>query len=1594
MSGHETAPPARENQAPPPPRRRKRRARLASGCLVAFLLVLVALLILNGPGFRTLARFAGLKAAASQGLTGDFRVLGSIGSGFSIQALDLSDGKEDGMSIRVEEVRLDYHPWTLLTQATQFGWLEKVRIGKAEIRLVLPESAEDPDNTFEKPPRKTKPDRSGEAPADFSPFWNLLAAGFEIEDLTLSVHQGDRVISVESLQLDVPSGSDGSLKLARLSLPGQPGMEQVEATIRKGSRSLSIGPVSLLGYAELESLAVSEPDPGRFELLAAIAAAGGTLDLAAKAPVSGPVEVSLGLRRGSSLSLETLPLPESKLRGEVSGLELSFAGDPAKPAGWKLDGKVIASKTGWDRSEVDSLALLISDSRLSLEALRGRAQVRVEASLPLVQAETMADLAALPIQASVLATVPSLAETVSDFGTNLPLAGSLTLEARDVQIEKGRLRSGSLLLLPENLSWDGVSLSGAQLAARVERDNFLRLALDLGLDENSRVHLAAATDLTAKSYEGEAKVVLATQGRLGTVLADLKQDRFTGAVSLEWKGKGSLGSEGHEGEARIALDAFTIGSGRPIDGAIAASYSGRSARMETLSLKCDGVALTGTGLWDGTKLALPDWRLNHEGRSPLTLALDLPLEPATEGGFLAQEGPISLSLVLDRLEMDELTRFFTAAPPIAGRLQGEVEANGSFAGLDLKSQLEFRPARQPAPVSTPEPAPVDAPAIPAPLATLDLAWRGAPARPASWETTLTALLTGLSWNGMALENLTLDASTDTGQPERPLLATLRFDQSSTLLDARARLDLEGVNEIAGFSEAPVLVDASLKIGSLSTLLSDLAPPKLKGLPLNGSLEARIDGLRLERGSLHDGEIQVSSPDLSLEGQTFERLQLDASIPDADRVEAALTVALDKQTRVEGRGGFHLKEKRYEGELDLSANLASGGGKLRQLLENRPLADLLPGSTTLVWKGQGSLPETDHTGEVTFRAEALRLAAGAEPLDAELSGRYSADSAEFPVLKLVSRPLNFDGSLQWQEHLLNLKGTALSGDREVLTLSSSLPLDPAKLKPGLWFAQETPLSVDLSLDALAIGPLSQLLLEKPPVLGDLDLDLSVSGSPAEPRIDLDLDLGGLTVPREGQTLPVGQLTVKAEAGASQLALSGEYRHPEVQPLTLEASLPFHPGAWATGRRKVGDETLAASAKMERSSLAFLAGQVPGIESIAGEIALDASVKGQVSAPEILGSTQVTVSRLRLEDRNAPSLRDVEARVQFGRERIVLERLAATVAGGQVEGSGEALLKPGEEPVIRLGLKGSDVLVTRTPDLSVRTDLDLNLAGPWSKASLSGEIGITNSRFFKNFDLLPVGFPSKKPESALPTVDRAPAGGGSAYQDLDLGVKIAPFQDWPVTLRVHTKDAFLIRSNLLESSITADLRLTGTLGHPNPIGAVDIAKGEMSLPFSKIDVETGRVVFDEATGFNGALEFKAKGKADRYQIAIYLYDRILSPQYVLTSIPPMPSEDILTLLATGTTRNELVGDDAGTVAAGKAAGLFLKNLQKKSNEAEGDPTLLDLLEERTELELGRVNPETGEQTFGGKIRLWKQLFFVGDVDQQSDYRALLKYVFRFE
>src|SRR5690606_33671214 len=124
---------------------------------------------------------------------------------------------------------------------------------------------------------------------------------------------------------------------------------------------------------------------------------------------------------------------ESRLRGSLTDFDLRFSGDFGAPASWKINGKLIASETGWGDPEVDTLVLLLTDNQLQLEAARHRSTVRLNASVPLEKAASLDDLAELPVTLALQADIPSIQELVADFTDRVPLGGALTFTAQDIQ---------------------------------------------------------------------------------------------------------------------------------------------------------------------------------------------------------------------------------------------------------------------------------------------------------------------------------------------------------------------------------------------------------------------------------------------------------------------------------------------------------------------------------------------------------------------------------------------------------------------------------------------------------------------------------------------------------------------------------------------------------------------------------------------------------------------------------------------------------------------------------------------------------------------------------------------------------------------------------------------------------------------------------------------------------------------------------------------------------------------------------------------------------------------------------------------------------
>jgi autotransporter translocation and assembly factor TamB len=127
-----------------------------------------------------------------------------------------------------------------------------------------------------------------------------------------------------------------------------------------------------------------------------------------------------------------------------------------------------------------------------------------------------------------------------------------------------------------------------------------------------------------------------------------------------------------------------------------------------------------------------------------------------------------------------------------------------------------------------------------------------------------------------------------------------------------------------------------------------------------------------------------------------------------------------------------------------------------------------------------------------------------------------------------------------------------------------------------------------------------------------------------------------------------------------------------------------------------------------------------------------------------------------------------------------------------------------------------------------------------------------------------------------------------------------------------------------------------------------------------------------------------------VRVFVYGTVLAPEAIFTSEPPLPQEEIISLIATGTTREELSG--RGNVLAGRAAMLLAQQLYRKIFK-KGEPTQSNTVLNRLELDLGTVDPRTGRQQATARFKISDQFVLVGDIGVQGDYRGMLKYLIRF-
>jgi autotransporter translocation and assembly factor TamB len=690
-----------------------------------------------------------------------------------------------------------------------------------------------------------------------------------------------------------------------------------------------------------------------------------------------------------------------------------------------------------------------------------------------------------------------------------------------------------------------------------------------------------------------------------------------------------------------------------------------------------------------------------------------------------------------------------------------------------------------------------------------------------------------------------------------------------------------------------------------------------------------------------------------------------------------TAKLNERDYIAGHGVLSLdKPYRYSGKV--SANVADLA-RLKPVLVAMGNNNEIAGSLVIDWEGSGEAAEEfKNSGKLKLTLEKGRYA-NLHALQANIEADYSPEGLNVPTIFLGSDKMSFQANLTAKDSTLEISKIQIDqGQAKYAAGYVSLPFVWKNLGTDRpLFLSDGKVLVTFQSENLDLKKLFADLGAPPLGTGLLNVKLDANGTLAQVAGRLDVQMRDLHS-AEYPKLEPAAFDLVAELQNNQLAFNGRLQQTKIQPVLITANIPFDVSK-IIAEKKFDEETpLNAKVQLPRSSVNFLRQFLPGITQLDGDLALDVNINGTIAKPVLSGAGDITINMARFTNTTLPSVSGFHSRMSFAGDTLHFEQFNGDLAGGPFTVSGQVTFPKLTEPNLDFQLKAQSVLVARNDRLTARADADVKVVGPLKNATVTGNVALTNSSLLKNIDLIPIGLPGRP--APQPLSDRP-----------DYSVTQPPIRDWKFDIAVKTKDPFLIRGNLANGGAIVDLHVTGTGLHPALQGLVRLEKVEATLPFSRLEISSGLLYFDPSDSFNPKIDLQGTSLIRDYTVHVYVYGTSLAPEAVFSSEPPLPQEEIISLLATGTTRQELVGNNS--VLAGRAAMLLVQQLYRKVFK-KGEPAKTNSMFDRLQVDVGNVDPRTGQQTATARLKLNEQFLLIGDLQVGGDFRGMVKYLIRFK
>jgi autotransporter translocation and assembly factor TamB len=350
--------------------------------------------------------------------------------------------------------------------------------------------------------------------------------------------------------------------------------------------------------------------------------------------------------------------------------------------------------------------------------------------------------------------------------------------------------------------------------------------------------------------------------------------------------------------------------------------------------------------------------------------------------------------------------------------------------------------------------------------------------------------------------------------------------------------------------------------------------------------------------------------------------------------------------------------------------------------------------------------------------------------------------------------------------------------------------------------------------------------------------------------------------------------------------------------------------------------------------------------AGDVLLSLRMNGNLSQPFLRADAEIKNAGMTVPGLSQ-SMHDLNGRIRVTPEAVVLDNIRGMLDTGSFELFGAIDLKAYRPSRVRLKLKTHDLPIMIPDTLEIRLSAELDIRGTPEKSLISGDIQMLEGKYYKDVQLNFIESLGKKSrEEALITSE--------------IPWPFLKNVEFDITIRY--REPFVVDNNMALLALKPDFRIYGSVNQPLISGRAEVESGTVYFQKKEFNVKKGVFDFINPYKIEPTIDVQSEVMVRQWTISLNVFGTPDNLKFNFSSDPSEREEDIISLLVTGKTTQELIAREGGSsLSPGQMlADVLSETVQKQIKDATGlDVVELEYTEAKEAEESDEVKVTVGKE-----------------------------------